>query len=108
MRSKNCNKSWILPSLGGCEVKVWDAIAGRLLSKISQHHKTVTCLALASDNKRLLSGSLDRHIKIYDVDTYSVVHTLDYPAPVLCMAVAVSMFVYMCSPSHSIQDWSLP
>lgn len=78
----------VFVSAGGCEVKVWDAIAGRLLSKVSQHHKTVTCLAFASDNKRLLSGSLDRHIKIYDVDTYSVVHTLDYPAPVLCMAVA--------------------
>ncbi|KAG0721193.1 U3 small nucleolar RNA-associated protein 15 [Chionoecetes opilio] len=73
---------------GGCEVRVWDAIAGRLLSKLSQHHKTITCLALANDKKRLLSGSLDRHIKIYDVETYSVVHTISYPAPVLCMAVA--------------------
>lgn len=78
-------------------MKIWDAIAGRLLSKVSQHHKTITCLALASDKKRLLSGSLDRHVKIYDVDTYSVVHTLDYPAPVLCMAVAVSAFVFLLS-----------
>ncbi|MPC29304.1 U3 small nucleolar RNA-associated protein 15 homolog [Portunus trituberculatus] len=78
----------VFVSSGGCEVKVWDAISGRLLSKVSQHHKTITCLALASNQKRLLSGSLDRHIKIYDVDTYSVVHTLTYPAPILCMAVA--------------------
>ncbi|XP_045590796.1 U3 small nucleolar RNA-associated protein 15 homolog [Procambarus clarkii] len=78
----------VFVSAGGCEVKVWDAIAGQLLAKLSQHHKTVTCLAFASDKKRLLSGSLDRHVKIYDVETYSVVHTLDYPAPVLSMAVA--------------------
>ncbi|XP_042856793.1 U3 small nucleolar RNA-associated protein 15 homolog [Penaeus japonicus] len=75
-------------SAGGSEVKVWDAISGRLLSKLSQHHKTVTCLTFASDHKRLMSGSLDRHIKIYDVNTYSVVHTLDFPAPILSMAVA--------------------
>lgn len=78
----------VFVSAGGCEVKVWDAIAGRLLSQLSQHHKTVTCLSFASDKKRLMSGSLDRHVKIYDVETYSLVHTIDYPAPVLCMAVA--------------------
>ena len=82
---------------------MWDAIAGRLLSKISQHHKTITSLALASDRKRLLSASLDRHVKIYDVDTYSVVHTLTYPAPVLCMAVAVSgNSIYHFFTFHSI------
>lgn len=75
---------------GGSEVRVWDTISGRLLSKLAQHHKTVTCLSFASDNNRLMSGSLDCHIKIYDVNTYSVVHTLDFPAPILSMAVAVS------------------
>lgn len=78
----------VFVSAGGNEVRVWDSIGGKLLSKLSQHHKTITCLSFASDKKRLLSGSLDRHIKIYDVSTYSVVHSLDFPAPVLCMAVA--------------------
>lgn len=76
---------------GGTEIKVWDAIAGgRLLAKISQHHKTVTCLALASGNKRLMSSSLDRHVKIYDISTYQVVHTLDYPNAILSVAASVS------------------
>lgn len=78
----------VFVSAGGGEVRVWDTIGGRLLSKLSQHHKTITCLALASDNKRLLSGALDRHIKVYDVSTYSVIHTLDFPAPILSMAIA--------------------
>lgn len=30
-------------------------------------------------------------MKIYDVATYEVVHTLDYPAPVLAMGVSVSV-----------------
>ncbi|KAK3930171.1 U3 small nucleolar RNA-associated protein 15-like protein [Frankliniella fusca] len=79
----------IFLSAGGTEIKVWDAIAGgRLLAKISQHHKTVTCLALASGSKRLLSSSLDRHVKIYDVSTYQVVHTLDYPNAILSVAAS--------------------
>ncbi|XP_046400073.1 U3 small nucleolar RNA-associated protein 15 homolog [Ischnura elegans] len=79
----------IFVSAGGTQVKVWDAMAGgRLLAKLSQHHKTVTCLRLASNGKRLLSGSLDRHVKIYDVSTYHVVHTLDYRTSILSLGVS--------------------
>lgn len=76
-------------SAGGTSVKIWDALAGgKLLGTISQHHKTITCLRLASDNKRLLSGSLDRHVKIYDISTFKVVHTLDYPNAILSLGIS--------------------
>ncbi|XP_047003670.1 U3 small nucleolar RNA-associated protein 15 homolog [Schistocerca americana] len=76
-------------SAGGTEIRVWDALAGgKLLAKVSQHHKTITCLKLCSENKRLLSSSLDRHVKIYDISTYQVVHTLDYPNAVLSFGVS--------------------
>ncbi|XP_050330173.1 U3 small nucleolar RNA-associated protein 15 homolog [Bactrocera neohumeralis] len=79
----------IFISAGGTEMCVWDAFAGcRLLTKISQHHKTITSLRLGSNGKRLLSGSLDRHVKIYDVATYQTVHTLDFPNAVLSLGVA--------------------
>ena len=65
-------------------------VAGKFLSALSHHHKMITCLALASDNSRLLSGSLDHHIKVYDVNTYQPVHKMEYPAPIISMAVAVS------------------
>ncbi|XP_054730498.1 U3 small nucleolar RNA-associated protein 15 homolog [Anastrepha obliqua] len=79
----------IFISAGGTEMRVWDAFAGcRLLTKVSQHHKTITSLRLGSKGKRILSGSLDRHVKIYDVATYKTVHTLDFPNAVLSLAVA--------------------
>jgi U3 small nucleolar RNA-associated protein 15 len=79
-------------STGGTEIRVWDAFAGgRLLAKLCQHHRTVTCLCLGSGNRRLLSGSLDRHVKIYDISSYQVVHTLDYPNAVLSLDVSVSI-----------------
>jgi len=79
----------IFVSAGGTEVRVWDALAGgKLLARLCQHHKTVTCLCLASDSRRLLSGSLDRHVKVYDVSTYKPVHTIDYTSPVLSLAVS--------------------
>ncbi|XP_036345790.1 U3 small nucleolar RNA-associated protein 15 homolog [Rhagoletis pomonella] len=79
----------IFISAGGTEMRVWDAFAGcRLLTKVSQHHKTITSLRLGSNGKRILSGSLDRHVKIYDVATYQTVHTLDFPNAVLSLGVA--------------------
>lgn len=76
-------------SAGGTEIKVWDIFnGGKLLANISQHHKTVTTLLLASNNSRLLSASLDRHVKIYDISTFKVVHNIDFPNAVLSMAIS--------------------
>ncbi|BFG02913.1 U3 small nucleolar RNA-associated protein 15 homolog [Drosophila madeirensis] len=79
----------IFISAGGNQVRVWDLISGcRLLTMMSQHHKTVTCLRLGTDGRRLFSGGLDRHVKIYDTTTYKTVHTLTYPNAVVSLAVA--------------------
>jgi len=76
-------------SAGGTDIKIWDVLAGgKLKGALAQHHKTVTCLRLASNGKRLLSGSLDRHVKIFDVSTFKVVHTLDFPNSILSLGVS--------------------
>lgn len=73
---------------------MWDAFAGgRLLTRICQHHKTVTSLRVASNGTRLLSGSLDRHVNIYDVGSFNRLHSHTYPNSVLSLGVSVS-FVY--------------
>ncbi|XP_007897998.1 U3 small nucleolar RNA-associated protein 15 homolog [Callorhinchus milii] len=79
----------LLVSAGGQFVKVWDMLkGGQLLVSLRNHHKTVTCLCLNSSGQRLLSGSLDRHVKIYSTSTYKVVHSLDYTAAILSLALA--------------------
>lgn len=76
-------------SAGGTEVKVWDIFnGGKLLANISQHHKTVTTLRLSSNASRLMSASLDRHVKIYDISTFKVVHNIDFPNAILSMAIS--------------------
>ncbi len=57
---------------GGTSLCVWDMMAGgRLLRRLSQHQKTVTCVALSplagpdtAAAPRMLSGSLDGHVKV--------------------------------------------
>ncbi|KYM93435.1 U3 small nucleolar RNA-associated protein 15 like protein [Cyphomyrmex costatus] len=81
----------IFLSAGGTDIKVWDALAGgKLLAKITQHHKTVTCLKIASNGHRILSGSLDRHVKVYDAGTYRTLHALEYPNAVLSIGISVN------------------
>ncbi|KAJ8304128.1 hypothetical protein KUTeg_017711 [Tegillarca granosa] len=79
----------IFLSAGGNVIKVWDALAGgRLLTTLCHHHKTITSLTFCKNYQRLLSGSLDRHVKVYDIATYQQVHSLDFPGSVLSVGVS--------------------
>ncbi|KAM3611270.1 uncharacterized protein V6R79_015797 [Siganus canaliculatus] len=79
----------LLVSAGGRYVKVWDLLkGGQPLVSLKNHHKTVTCLCLSSDGQRLLSASLDRHVKVYNTTSYKVVHNFDYAASILSVALA--------------------
>ncbi|XP_022450787.1 U3 small nucleolar RNA-associated protein 15 homolog isoform X2 [Delphinapterus leucas] len=79
----------LLVSAGGRYIKVWDMLkGGQLLVSLKNHHKTVTCLCLSSSGQRLLSGSLDRKVKVYSTSSYKVVHSFDYAASILSLALA--------------------
>ncbi|KAM4616268.1 U3 small nucleolar RNA-associated protein 15 homolog [Polymixia lowei] len=79
----------LLVSAGGRYVKVWDLLkAGQPLVSLKNHHKTITCLCLSSNGQRLLSGSLDRHVKVYNTTNYKVVHNFDYAASILSLGLA--------------------
>ena len=63
---------------------VWDIVAGgRCTWALLNHQKTVTALTLNANADRLLTGSLDQMVKVYDVSFYKVIHTMCYPAVVL-------------------------
>ncbi|KAF9268023.1 WD40 repeat-like protein [Marasmius fiardii PR-910] len=76
-------------SAAGPILRIWDIVAGgRCVRALSNHQKTVTSLAFDTSASRLLTGSLDQMVKVYDVSTYKVAHTMRYPAPVLCLALS--------------------
>lgn len=84
-------------SSAGPIIRVWDIVAGgRCLRAISNHQKTVTALTLNANASRLLTGGLDHMVKVYDVGSYKVMHTMRYPAPVLCLAISVRDPRFQC------------
>lgn len=77
-------------SSSGPILRAWDLVAGgRCTRALSNHQKTVTSLAFDSNASRLLTGGLDHMVKVYDVSTYKVMHTMRYPASILCLAISV-------------------
>jgi len=73
---------------GGLYLKVWDLLGGgRLLASLSNHHKAILCTGFTSEQNYILSGGLDRHVKIYDATTFRVVHTISYPDAVLSLGM---------------------
>lgn len=73
----------------GNVLRVWDLVAGgRCVRALSNHQKSITSLAFDGGATRLLTGGLDQLVKVYDVTTYRVVHTMRYPAPILSLAVS--------------------
>lgn len=77
-------------SAAGPILRMWDLNAGgRCIRALSNHQKTITSLAFDPNVARLLTGSLDQMVKVYDISSYKVVHTMRYPAPVLSLAISV-------------------
>ncbi|VDB85387.1 unnamed protein product [Peniophora sp. CBMAI 1063] len=76
-------------SSAGNILRLWDLTAGgRCLRALSNHQKTVTSLAQDASATRILSAGLDHMVKVYDVATFDVVHTMRYPAPILSLALS--------------------
>ena len=83
----------ILVSAGGDYMKVWDVLGGgagsQNLLHSSQHHlKAMTSLCLDGSGSRLLTGSLDCHVKVLDVSTYNVTYALKFSSPVLSVGLS--------------------
>lgn len=71
----------------GEKLVVLDLVAARPLNILHNHQKTITSLSLASHGQKVVTGSLDGHIKIFDAATWTVVAGHKYPSPILSLAV---------------------
>lgn len=100
----------LLVSVGGEDVCVWDVLGGgRLLQRLRSHQKTITTVhvhddagppsfasgfemtgnsAIDAKAPRMITGSLDGFVKIHELDTFTVTHSIKYPGPVLSCSLS--------------------
>ncbi|KAI9800680.1 MAG: hypothetical protein M1825_004002 [Sarcosagium campestre] len=79
----------ILASAGNT-ISVLDIVAGKPLSLLKNHQKTVTSLCLASRGTNVVSGGLDGHVKVFESSGWNVVAGSKYPSPILSLAVVAT------------------
>lgn len=78
-------------SAGGNEVKVWDILSGgKLVHTFCNHQKNISCLAMDSNGARLMSGGLDSHLKIYNLQTMKVSHGIRFEGPIMTAGISPS------------------
>lgn len=88
----------------GSTVSVLDLVAGRPLHSIANHQKTVTSLSLASGGRRLVTGGLEGHVKVFETTGWNVVSSSKYQSPVLSVAVIPSSSSSSGSASTDADD----
>ena len=69
-------------------MRLWDTDTGILLKELVGHDGTVTSVAVSVDGTRLLSGSFDRTIKLWEAHTGTLVRTFKNEGEVSSVAFA--------------------
>ena len=82
----------LLFTASGHTIYVWDIVAGnKLVHSFSNHQKTITGLTMDGTGTRLLSCSLDQHVKVYDVTSnFAVTHGFKYDAGIVSFGISPS------------------
>lgn len=79
----------LVVTAGGNYLKVWDVVGGgSCIRTVSNHQKTITAIQYDSMSSRLLSGSLDNHLKVYDIADYKVTHSMDVGEAILSLGLS--------------------
>eukprot|EP01059_Diplonema_ambulator_P006262 TRINITY_DN16000_c0_g1_i1.p1 TRINITY_DN16000_c0_g1~~TRINITY_DN16000_c0_g1_i1.p1 ORF type:complete len:511 (+),score=156.29 TRINITY_DN16000_c0_g1_i1:59-1534(+) len=87
----------MLAAASSTNATIWDAsevVPGETVTSnapvclLSNHTKDITCLAFNHKGSRLFTASIDRHIKIYETETYTVVHSISLPQPLYSVAIS--------------------
>ncbi|MBW4631198.1 MAG: protein kinase [Iphinoe sp. HA4291-MV1] len=72
-------KGDILAGIAGCVIHLFEVSTGKLIRTLTDHHSnSVRSVAFSADGRILASGSRDKTIKLWDVQTAKEICTLDH------------------------------
>ncbi|PVU97532.1 hypothetical protein BB561_000490 [Smittium simulii] len=73
---------------GGPFVKIYDTFSGKCVAVLGNFEKTVTSICFDGKSSRLIAGSLDQNVKIYNTETFQLVASIKYQQPILSVAMS--------------------
>lgn len=78
----------MLATASGSTLTIWDLLSGRILQAVSAHSKTITALSANASATHVMTASLDRTVKVFEVSAGKVVGAIKYDAPLLCVGLS--------------------
>ena len=91
------------------EIKMFHTRSGQLIRDLVGHKLAVTCMLLGEDDLMLITGSLDRDVRIWDLSIMECTNILKgHSEPITCLYIDPrGMFLYSGSEDKTIKIWSL-
>jgi WD40 repeat protein len=104
-----CSGDIIAVGLGSNGIVILDAISGSCKSTLSGHTDKVTSLAFSPDRALLVSGSIDKSVKLWDVQTGGAVKTFrGHHSAVLSVSISSdSTIIASGSQDGTISLWNV-
>ena len=89
-------------------VKIWDN-NGKLLNKLEGYTSWVTDISITSNEKYIVSSSIDKMIKIWDLQTSKLVQNLEgHEHWVLCVSLSPNGdFIASGSRDKKVKIWNI-
>ena len=91
-------------------IRIWDAlISGTCLRTLEGHLDGIWCLATLPEGQRVVSGSKDDYLKVWDISTGDCLHTLEgHSSWVSCVATpSTDNVIVSGSNDKNIKIWKL-
>ena len=91
------------------KIAVFDLATGKIARTLTGHTGAVTGLSFTADGGRLVSGSLDMSIRLWNVDDGAAAGNITTPAPVNALVLAnKSTQIAAAGADNVIRVWPLP
>lgn len=78
----------LLTGLFNGDIVLWDTDSGEEIWRFSGHTDVVTRAVFNADETRIFSGSLDRTLRLWDVQTGELISTIETPGAILNVALS--------------------
>jgi WD40 repeat protein len=91
------------------KIKIYDAKTGQVAKTLQGHTAAVTGVAFSADGKQLVSGSLDKSCRLWDIAEQKELGAFEGPAPINAVAiVADGKQVATGGADNKLLLWNLP
>ena len=90
-----------------CAVRVWDVTTKKETKKLSGHTATISCVALTRDSSKIVTGSHDRTVRLWDVKRNSEVLKIDTGGSVWSLALSLDEKVCLVACKNILSAFSL-